>query len=104
MSLQPIGSVALARICAAQSSRLVRFVLLVVALPPRLACVAELTLLAPTVAFALPFAAVAAVLARGYLRLTQKPHNCAEFSAEKALDLSPQESVHVTDQSPRRVG
>ena len=44
----------------------------------------------------------AAVLAQGYLRLTQKSRKRAESSPEKALDLSGEQSVHVTDQSPRR--
>ena len=49
---------------------------------------------------------LAAVLARGYLRLTEKRHasgvSSARFPAEKPLDLSRRQSVHVSTESPER--
>ena len=45
---------------------------------------------------------LAAVLARGYLRLTQKPRNDAVSGPEKRLDLRAGESPDVVHESPQR--
>ena len=45
---------------------------------------------------------IAEILGRGYLRLTQKPRNCAESPPQKRLDLVPKESVTVVEESPQQ--
>jgi len=53
---------------------------------------------------ATPFAEIAALLARGYLRLTQKRPNGAISGGEnphKSLDVSRQESPHVVEERAR---